>query len=604
MAETLSDKEIALNESDFESPEAYQAYCLMHSTAHVMAAAIQQLYPTAQFAIGPPTKDGTNRFYYDMSLPVTVSVDDLPAIEEKMREIVKANLPLKHETWDKPKALEWFGARNQIFKVELITNIEDDTVSIYQLGDFVDLCAGPHVRYSSKCKNFKLLTVAGAYWRGDSTKPMLQRVYGTVWPTKEELDLYLFRIEEAKKRDHRRLGKQLELFMTHEWAPGSAFWLPKGATLYRILSDKMRELVLSNGYVEVGTPQLFNQKLWETSGHWFHFRDNMFTFTEKVDDSATHDHPPSGIGLKPMNCPSHMLIFGAKRRSYKELPLRIHDQGVLHRNEVTGALSGLTRVRMFRQDDAHLFITENQIVSEVKGCMALLDRVYRAFDLSYRVVFSTRPANAMGDPAMWDKAESELEETLRDSGVEYKVEHGEGAFYGPKIDFMVRDSLGREHQCATIQLDVQLPRNFGLTYVTEDNREAVPVVIHRALYGSFERFVGILIEHLNGAFPLWLSPVQVQVMSISEKYLEYGNKVTAALTRAGLRVKFDDSDEKIGAKIRLAELDRVPYMLTVGQKEEETETVNIRVRGQGQKSGIETLGDFVARVQAEADFQY
>jgi len=386
----------------------------------------------------------------------------------------------------------------------------------------------------------------------------------------------------------------LELFMTHEWSPGSIFWLPKGATLYRLLADKMRDVLVDNGYLEVGTPQLFNQKLWETSGHWKHFQENMFTFEEGETQYS----------LKPMNCPSHMLIYGAKKRSYRDLPLRYHDQGVLHRNEVTGALSGLTRVRCFCQDDAHLFVREDQIVEEVEGIMSLLDRIYSAFGLGYRVVFSTRPEKAMGDPEMWERAESELESTLKKSGVSYVIEEGEGAFYGPKIDYKVMDSLGREHQCATIQLDVQLPLNFGLTYVTEDNGEARPVVIHRALYGSFERFIAILIEHFAGAFPLWLSPEQVRVMTISEKYLDYGQEVTDALKAAGIRVHLDDSDERMGAKVRLAELDKIPLMVTVGGKEEETRVVNIRERGEGRKSQEMSLDEFVAWVKEQATFSF
>ncbi len=594
-ADVASDNDIALKPEDFESEEAYRHYCILHSSAHIMAAAIQRLWPEAKFAIGPPTRDGTHRFYYDIDLPVTLSESDLPRIEETMREIVAANQPFVHERWPKAKALEWFKARGQDYKVELIEGIDDDEVSIYRTGDFVDLCAGPHVRYTKQCKHFKLLSVAGAYWRGDSSRPMLQRVYGTAWPRKADLVEYLERLEEARKRDHRRLGRQLELFMTHEWAPGSTFWLPKGWTLYRTLAEAMRRLLLDNGYIEVGTPQLFNQRLWETSGHWKHFKENMFSF-EEGDGQC--------FSLKPMNCPSHMLIFGSKRRSYRELPMRIHDQGVLHRNEVTGALSGLTRVRMFRQDDAHLFVRESQIVEEVAGIMDLLDRVYRAFDLSYRVMFSTRPAKAMGDPAMWDRAEAELEETLKQRGLDYKVDPGEGAFYGPKIDFVVRDSLGREHQCATIQLDVQLPRNFGLTFVNERDEEEVPVVIHRAIYGSFERFIAILIEHYAGAFPLWLSPEQVRVLTISNKYVTYGREVAEALRARGVRAVLDDSDQTLNYKIRLAEEDKVPLMVAVGQREVDARTVNVRERGKGRKAREVALDAFIDEVVAQANFAF
>ena len=594
--EQLNDNEIALGEADFESPEAYQAYCLMHSTAHLMAAAVKELHPEAQFAIGPPTKDGTNRFYYDMLLDEPISVDEFEAIEARMREIAKRNQPFVQETWESERAKQFFTEQNQPFKLELIEGIAEPTVSIYKVGDFVDLCAGPHVRYSSKLKHFKLLSVAGAYWRGDSSRQMLQRVYGTVWSSKGELQTYLERLEEAKKRDHRRLGKQLDLFMTHEWAAGSIFWLPKGAVVYRTLQQKMLELLLDNGYQEVSTPQLFNQKLWETSGHWKHFKENMFSFQEAGGD-AIHS-------LKPMNCPSHMLIFGSRRRSYRELPLRLHDQGVLHRNEPTGSLGGLTRVRMFRQDDAHIFITRDQIAEEVQRVMGLIDRVYSAFGMSYRVVFSTRPDKAMGDKAMWDKAEAELLAFLERSGVPFKVEEGEGAFYGPKIDFKVKDSLGREHQCATIQLDVQLPVNFGLSYVSEHNVEETPVVVHRAIYGSFERFLAVLIEHYGGAFPAWLHPVQCTVMTISEHYVDYAREVHAKLVEAGIRAELDVSDEKIGAKVRLAELDKVPYMVTVGQKEEETRSVNVRERGKGRKSLELSLDDFVGWLVDETSFSF
>lgn len=591
--EFQSDQDFALGVEDFPSERDYKLHCLRHSTSHIMAAAVQQIFPDVKFGIGPPIKNG---FYYDMMLPRSLTPDDLEEIERRMREIVKSGLQFDRENWDKTKALEFFGSRDQSFKTELINGIPGDTVSTYTIGDFTDLCAGPHVRRTSECKHFKLTSIAGAYWRGSEKNPMLQRIYGTVWPTRDELEEYLHNIEEAKRRDHRKVGRELELFMTHEWAPGAPFWLPKGTVIYHTLQETIRRLLAHNGYVEVKAPLLFSENLFKTSGHWAHYKDNMFIVHEDDQD----------FGLKPMNCPGHMLIFGSKRRSYRELPLRLSEQSVLHRNERAGVLAGLTRVRQFQQDDAHLFITESQIGEEVNRLLALVARVYKAFGMGYRFVLSVRGddmSKHMGDPAVWDRAEKLLAEALEENQLEYTVEKGEANFYGPKIDQMVQDSLKREHQLGTIQLDFQLPRNFGLTYVNEHNAESVPVVIHRAIYGSLERFVGILIEHYAGAFPVWLAPVQVKVLSISEKTADYAREVYERLRAEDMRVELDARDDKIGAKIRDAQLEKVPYMLVTGAKEAESRAVAVRSRENGDEGPV-PLDEFVARLKSEASFDY
>src|SRR6266850_1827896 len=562
--EFQSDQDFALGVGDFPSERDYKLHCLRHSTSHIMAAAVQQIFPDVKFGIGPPIKNG---FYYDMMLPRPLTPEDLEEIERRMREIVKSGLQFARETWDKPKALGFFGERSQNFKIELINGIPGETVSTYAIGDFTDLCAGPHVRRTSECKHFKLTSIAGAYWRGSEKNPMLQRIYGTVWPTKDELKEYLHNVEEAKRRDHRKVGRELELFMTHEWAPGAPFWLPKGTVIYHTLQETIRRLLAHNGYVEVKAPLLFSENLFKTSGHWSHYKENMFIVHEDDQDYA----------LKPMNCAGHMLIFGSKRRSYRELPLRLSEHSVLHRNERAGVLAGLTRVRQFQQDDAHLFITEDQIGDDM--------------------------SKYMGDPAVWDGAEKLLAQALEENHLEYTVEKGEANFYGPKIDQMVQDSLKREHQLGTIQLDFQLPRQFGLTYVNEHNAESIPVVIHRAIYGSLERFVGILIEHYAGAFPIWLAPVQAKVLSISEKTADYAREVYERLASEGVRVELDIRDDKIGAKIRDAQLEKVPYMLVTGAKEAEARSVAVRSREKGDEGAV-PLDEFVARIKAEASFDY
>ena len=597
--EFQSDLDFALGAEHFESEEEYRLHCLKHSTSHIMAYAVQQLFPEVKFGIGPPIKNG---FYYDMDLPRPLTPEDLEQIEQRMKKIVKEGLQFQREDWQKEKALEFFGSHDQTYKIELINGIPGDSVSTYGIGDFTDLCAGPHVRRTSECKHFKLTSVAGAYWRGSEKNPMLQRIYGTVWPTREQLDEHLHNIEEAKKRDHRKLGRELDLFMLHEWAPGATFWLPKGTLVYNTLQAKMRRLLTKNGYHEVKAPLLANEQLFKTSGHWQHYKDDMFVVP---DEEAHEQHKENAeFALKPMNCPEAMLIFGAKKRSYRELPLRLAEQSVLHRNERAGALSGLTRVRQFAQDDAHIFVTEEQIGEEVNRLINLVARVYKAFDMSFRFVLSTRHEEKfMGDVAVWDSAEAKLKEVLDQNGLEYKIAAGDAAFYGPKIDQLVQDSIKREHQLGTIQLDFQQPLNFGLTYANEHNTESRPVVIHRAIYGSFERFIAILIEHYAGAFPVWLAPVQAKVLSISEKTSEYAETVYQRLFDEDIRVELDVRDDKIGAKIRDAQLEKVPYMLITGPKEAEAGAVAVRSRARGDEGAI-PLDEFVARIKQESAFEF
>jgi threonyl-tRNA synthetase len=597
--EFLNDDDFALGVEDFDSEQEYKLHCLKHSTSHIMAAAVEQIFPDVKFGIGPPIKNG---FYYDMELPRPLTPEDLAEIEGRMKKIVKEGYEFQRENWEKEKALEFFGAKDQSYKLELIQGIPGETVSTYRIGDFTDLCAGPHVRRTSQCKHFKLTSIAGAYWRGSEKNPMLQRIYGTVWPTKEELEEYLHNVEEAKKRDHRKLGKELELFMLHEWAPGATFWLPKGTVVYNTLQAKMRRMLVRDGYVEVKAPLLANEQLFKTSGHWQHYKEDMFVVPD--EEAKQEQKENAEFALKPMNCPEAMLIFGSKKRSYRELPLRLAEQSVLHRNERAGALSGLTRVRQFAQDDAHLFVTEEQIGDEVNRLLKLVSRVYKAFDMPFRFVLSTRNEEKfMGDIAVWDKAEATLRDVLEQNKLEYKIAKGDAAFYGPKIDQLVQDSLKREHQLGTIQLDFQQPLNFGLTYANEHNTESRPVVIHRAIYGSFERFIAILIEHYAGAFPVWLAPVQVKVLSISEKTADYAKQVYDRLFDADLRVELDNRDDKIGAKIRDAQLEKVPYMLVTGPKEAEAGAVAVRSRVKGDEGAI-PLEEFIARLKSENDFNF
>lgn len=592
-----NEQDIAQTPEQFQSPQDYQHYCRRHSTAHLMAYAIQELYPNTKFAFGPPTKDGLG-FYYDVDLEKQLNHEDLENIEKKMKELIKKNEPFLQEHWTIQQAQQWFQQKQQTYKLEQIQHLQQQghtTVSIYKVGNFVDLCAGPHVKRTKECKHFKLLHISGAFWKGDPQQPQLQRIYGTVWKTKKELQEYLELREKAQKNDHRKLGVELELIQFHPLAPGIPFFLPKGTTIYHILQEKCRQLLLKNGYVEVKTPQLFKQQLWEISGHWDHFQENMFVIPQKDSQEK--------LSLKPMNCPAHMLIFKSKRRSYKELPLRIHDQGVLFRNEASGTLSGLTRVRQLCQDDAHIFTPEKNIHEEIERILELQKRIYNAFQLSSSVELATKPQKAMGDPKLWQLAENALESALKNAGLDYKIAPGEGAFYGPKMDFMVQDSLRRTHQCSTVQLDFQLPRNFQLHFINQHDQEEIPVVIHRAIYGSFERFIAILIEHYGGAFPLWLAPVQCILLPISEKFNTYALQIQKQLENLHIRTETDLQNERCGAKIRRAELMKIPYMLVVGEKEQNSQTVSVRSYQNGQE-GTMPLTQFLEKIQKEAQFEF
>ena len=583
----------------FESDEEYRLHALRHSTAHIMAEAIQTVFPGAKFTIGPPIKDG---FFYDVDVSEPISEESLTVIEKAMKRIVKRNSKFERAVLSRPDAVALFEELDQPYKVDRIGRLpEDAEITVYDQGGFRDLCAGPHVQRTGNCKHFKLLKVSGAYLDGDSRNKMLQRVYGTVWRTRADLDLYLERQEEARKRDHRRLGTALELFMFHPYSPGAPFWLPKGEDLYNTLQGAMRGLLMEGGYSPVRTPMIFDKKLWETSGHWEHYQEGMFHFAEGhyAEGDSDEEDDSQILGLKPMNCPSHMLIFGRKRRSYRELPMRIHDQGVLHRNELRGALGGLTRVRQFCQDDAHIFCTEDQIASEVDQLIQLVGKVYSAFDLGYRAKLSTRPAKKLGSDELWDKAEGALQASLDKAGIEYVINEGDGAFYGPKIDFDVLDALERPWQCATIQLDFQLPRRFDLSYIAEDNSAHVPVVIHRAIFGSFERFIGILIEHYAGEFPMWMAPEQVRIATVSEKSVGHGQDILEAAQKGGVKATFDDADDKIGKKIRTWHGSKVPYLAVIGEREQEDGTVSIRSR-QSREMETMSLPEFVARMQNEA----
>ena len=550
---------------------------IRHSTAHLMAHAVQELFPGTQVTIGPVIENG---FFYDFGTDRPFTEEDLRRIEERMQEIVKRDLPVRREVWSRDEAIAKFDALGEKYKVEIIKGIPgDEDLSVYRQGDWFDLCRGPHVPSTGRLGAFKLLNVAGAYWRGDEKNAMLQRVYGTAWGDKEQLEAYLKQVEEAKARDHRRLGRELDLFHFHPFAPGAAFWTPNGTTLYQTLSQWMRELLIENGYVEIKTPLLFNKGLWEISGHWGKYKENMFL----VYDNETKEHD---FSMKPMNCPSHHLYFGMKKHSYRDLPLRLHTQDVLHRNELTGSLGGLTRVRQFAQDDAHIYCVEDDVPDEVRRFVALLDQIYATVGLEYTAKFSTRPPQRIGSDELWDRAESLLRSALESLDRPYEIKEGEGAFYGPKIDFDVSDSIGRKWQLGTMQLDYNAPERFDLTYVGADNAEHRPAVLHRAIYGSFERFIAILIEHFAGAFPFWLSPVQASVLPLSEKFVEYADGVGEQLRRAGVRVEVDRSNDKLGAKIRNAQLRKIPWMLVVGEKEASTGSVSLRKRTGGDQGTV------------------
>jgi threonyl-tRNA synthetase len=571
-----------------DHPEALRVY--RHSTAHLLAAAVTNLFPEVQCGIGPPTDEG---FFYDFIVPRPFVPEDLERIEAKMRDLASQDLPFERQFWPRDEAKAFFTGRGEPLKVQLIEEKTEGQplVSCYTIKDrdtFVDFCLGPHVPSTGKLKAFRLLNTSNAYWKGDARNAPMQRVYGTAFFTDKELQAYLTRIEEAKKRDHRKLGRELGLFLHHQWAPGATFWLAKGTRLYNALADYMRAVLAPAGYVEVKTPIVYNKALWETSGHWQHYRQNMFLV------ESEHEQ----MGVKAMNCPGHMLLFASEVRSYRDLPLRLHEQTPLHRNEASGVLSGLTRVRQFAQDDAHCFVREDQIGEEVERLLRLVQRVYADFGLTPEMKLSTRPEEFLGEVATWDHAESELKRALAAVGAPYTVNEGDGAFYGPKIDFDVTDAIGRKWQCATIQLDYQLPQRFDLKYVGADNAEHRPVVIHRAIFGSFERFIAMLIEHYAGAFPLWLAPVQAVVVPIADRHADYARAVRERLAAAGFRVELDDRQEKISYKIREAQLQQVPYMLVVGDREAADGTVAVRSR-RGGDLGSQALDAFIASATQE-----
>ncbi|HIX59430.1 MAG TPA: threonine--tRNA ligase [Candidatus Blautia gallistercoris] len=581
---TVIDKDCVLNILTFNDEGGRGAF--HHTTSHIMAQAIKRLYPDVKLAIGPSIADG---FYYDVDSETPITADDLEKIEAEMKKIVKEGL--KIERFEKPReeAIAFMKEKNEPYKVELIEDLpEDSVISFYQQGEFVDLCAGPHLMTTKPVKAFKLTSLAGAYWRGSEKNKMLTRIYGTSFTKKAELEEYLTRMEEAKKRDHRKLGKELGLFMMREEGPGFPFFLPKGMVLKNTLLDYWREIHRKNGYVEISTPIMLSRHLWETSGHWDHYKDNMYTTVIDEQDFA----------IKPMNCPGGILVYQAEPRSYRDLPLRMGELGLVHRHEKSGQLHGLMRVRCFTQDDAHIFMTPEQIRGEIKGVARLIDEVYSLFGFKYHVELSTRPEDSMGSDEDWEMATDALRGALDDLGLPYVVNEGDGAFYGPKIDFHLEDSIGRTWQCGTIQLDFQLPLRFDLEYIGKDGEKHRPIMIHRVAFGSIERFIGILIEHFAGAFPTWLAPVQVKVLPISDKYAEYGEKVLDALNEAGIRAEIDTKAEKIGYKIREARLQKIPYMLIVGAKEEEEGKVSVRSRFLGDE-GSKALEEFIADIQKE-----
>ncbi|HXG90057.1 MAG TPA: threonine--tRNA ligase [Vicinamibacterales bacterium] len=562
-----------------------------HSTAHLMAAAVTALFPNAQCGIGPVIDEG---FFYDFIVDRPFVPEDLERIETKMRELQAQEMVFERQMWPRDEAIEFFKKRGEPLKVQLIDEktAGQSHVSCYTIKDrdtFVDFCVGPHVPSTKPLKAFKLLSTSNAYWKGDAQNQPMQRIYGTAFLTQKELDEHLKRLEEAKLRDHRRVGKELGLFTFHPFAPGATFWLPKGTVLYNTLGNYMRSVLIPAGYVEVKAPLVFNKALWEISGHWEHYRDNMF-----LVKSADGDE----MSMKPMNCPGHYLIYGSEMRSYKDLPLRFHEQSPLHRNEASGVLSGLTRVRQFSQDDGHCFVTEEQIAAEVEGLIGLIQRVYGDFALSYTAKLSTRPEKFLGEVATWDHAEASLKQALERSGQAYTINAGDGAFYGPKIDFDITDAIGRKWQCATIQLDYNAPQRFDLKYIGADNTEHRPVVIHRAIFGSMERFIAILIEHFAGAFPLWAAPIQATVLPIADRHAEYAEQVKSRLAAAGLRVEIDARQEKVNYKIREAQLQKLPYMLVIGDREAADGAVAVRSRAKGDL-GPRPVDQFIADALAE-----
>lgn len=581
---TVIDRDSELNILTFDSEGGKGAF--RHTTSHIMAQAIKRLFPNVKLAIGPSIEDG---FYYDIDSDEPITAEDLPKIEAEMKKIVKENLTITRFTKPRAEAIEFFKEKNEPYKVELIEDLpEDSEISFYQQGEFVDLCAGPHLMTTKPVKAFKLTSLAGAYWRGSEKNKMLTRIYGTSYTKKADLEEYITRMEEAKKRDHRKLGKELGLFMMKEEGPGFPFFLPKGMVLKNTLLDYWREIHNKAGYVEISTPIMLSRHLWETSGHWDHYKENMYTTVIDETDFA----------IKPMNCPGGILVYKSEPRSYRDLPLRMGELGLVHRHEKSGQLHGLMRVRCFTQDDAHIFMTPEQIRDEIKGVARLIDSVYQLFGFKYHVELSTRPEDSMGSDEDWEIATEGLRGALDDLGLDYVVNEGDGAFYGPKIDFHLEDSIGRTWQCGTIQLDFQLPLRFDCEYIGADGEKHRPIMIHRVAFGSIERFIGILIEHFAGAFPTWLAPVQVKVLPISEKYMDYANKVMSDLKDAGIRTEIDDRAEKIGYKIREARLQKIPYMLVVGAKEEEEGKVSVRSRFLGDE-GAKDLNEFIESVKEE-----
>lgn len=567
-----------------EDPEGL--FTLRHTASHVMAQAIQHLFPGVKFAIGPAIDDG---FYYDLDSDHVFSQEDFAAIEKEMAKIAKENIPLVKKVLPRDEALQYFKDKGQDYKVMLIEDLpEEETLSLYEQGDFTDLCAGPHLKSTGKVKTFKLMTVAGAYWRGDSKNKMLQRIYATAFFSKEDLDHYLFVRAEAEKRDHRKLGKQLDLFSFHEEGPGFPFFHPKGMILRNKLMDYERELFKEFGYVEIMTPVILSKKLWLQSGHWDHYKENMY-FTQ-IDDED--------YAIKPMNCPGGILFFKTQQRSYRDLPMRVGEFGLVHRHELKGALHGLFRVRCFTQDDAHIFMTQEQMKDEVIKCMAMYQKMYGVFGLEYHVELSTRPENSMGSDELWEISTNALREAIETAGVPYQINEGDGAFYGPKLDFHVQDSLGRTWQCGTIQMDMQLPERFDVNYIGEDGEKHRAVMLHRAGYGSLERFIGILIEHYAGAFPTWIAPVQAKIIPVTDKNLEYAKSVAAAMSESDIRVEVEEANETLGYKIRKAQMEKVPYMIIVGDQEMKGHTISVRSRKNGDL-GSQSLPMFVANLIRE-----
>ena len=582
---TIVDKDCTLNIFTAKDPEGLAA--LRHTASHVMAQAIKRIWPETKLAIGPSIADG---FYYDIDRDEPVTSDDLAKIEAEMKKIIKEALPLERFELPRAEAIALMKEKNEPYKVELIEDLpEDSIISFYKQGEFTDLCAGPHLMNTKEVgKAFKLMNIAGAYWRGSEKNKMLTRIYATAFAKKEDLDAYVTMMEEAKKRDHRKLGKELGLFMMSDAGPGFPFFLPKGMILKNTLLDYWREIHKKAGYVEISTPIILNRSLWETSGHWDHYKNNMYTTVIDGEDYA----------IKPMNCPGGVLVYASEPRSYRDLPLRMGELGIVHRHEKSGQLHGLMRVRCFTQDDAHIFMTPEQIRDEIKNVAGLINQVYSLFGFKYHVELSTRPEDSMGSDEDWELATNSLQGALDDLGLDYVINEGDGAFYGPKIDFHLVDAIGRTWQCGTIQLDFQLPQRFELEYIGADGEKHRPIMIHRVCFGSIERFIGILIEHFAGAFPTWLSPVQVKVLPISEKYEEYAKSVKAALDAADIRAEIDLRSEKIGYKIREAQGQKIPYMLVVGQKEQADGTVSVRSRFKGDE-GAEDLNVFIANIKAE-----